>query len=85
MMYFGMWSLLVWGLKDRPGQLTEKRNRFFVISAVLCLLMGASIEYLQLQIGRGMDWTDEIANFGGVVLAWIAWVKLENKWEIYQW
>jgi VanZ family protein len=85
MMYFGMWSLLVWGLKSRPGLLSEKRQTYFFAATILCLLMGATIEFLQLQIGRGMDWTDEIANLGGALLAWIAWIKLENKWKIYQW
>jgi hypothetical protein len=84
MMYFGMWSMLVWGFKGR-GKLVNRRNAVFVVSAMLCLAMGASIEYFQLQVGRGMDWWDELANFGGVVLAWLAWVRLESRWPMYRW
>jgi VanZ family protein len=84
MMYFGMWSLIVWLMKG-PGQLIENRKRNFLIAAILCLLMGASIELLQEQIGRGKDWTDELANLGGVMLGWYCWIKNEHRWGVYSW
>ena len=84
MMYFGMWSLIVWVLKG-PGHLIGNRNRNFLIAAIICLFMGASIEMLQEKIGRGMAWTDEIANLGGVLLAWYSWIRFELRWSIYSW
>lgn len=84
MMYFGMWSLLVWGFKGRGG-LAVRRKLIFGISAAICLVMGAALEFMQLNIGRGMDWTDELANFGGVVIAYISWIKFEHRWPVYRW
>lgn len=84
MMYFGMWSLIVWLIKG-PGYLLENRKRNFLIAAILCLLIGASIELLQEQFGRGMDWTDELANLGGVLLGWYCWIKYEHRLGVYSW
>jgi VanZ family protein len=84
MMYFGMWSLMVWLLKG-PGHLDKNRITIFLSTAVICLLIGASIEILQENIGRGMDWTDEIANLGGVILAYYFWNRFEHRWKVYSW
>jgi VanZ family protein len=84
MMYFGLWTLLVWRFKG-PGLLIHHRNKIFILSFVLVLIIGASIEYLQGQMGRAMDWQDEVANFTGALIAWRFWLKFENKWLAYKW
>ena len=84
MMYFGTWTMLVWGFKGN-GPLVKGRQKIFRLSAIIALFMGGSIEYLQSYIGRGMDWTDQVANFAGILLAWYCWLKFENKWKVYRW
>lgn len=84
MMYFGVWTLLVWKFKG-PGILIHNRKKVFMWSVIIVLFMGGSIEYLQGQTGRSMDWTDQLANFGGALLAWWFWIKFEHKWPMYKW
>lgn len=84
MMHFGTWTLLVWNFKG-PGLLIHHRAKVFVLSFFLVLIIGGSIEYLQGQMGRSMDWQDELANFTGALIAWRFWLKFENKWKVYQW
>lgn len=84
MMYFGLWSLWVWVMKG-PGSLHHNRLRHFIIAAVISLLIGASIEWLQGLTGRGIDWTDELANLCGVLLAYSFWIRFEHRWRIYSW
>lgn len=84
MMYFGMWTLIVWAIKG-PGTLDVSRRLIFAFAVVLCLIMGFSIEILQEQFGRSFDWTDELANFAGAMLGRFFWVSFENKWAVYRW
>jgi VanZ family protein len=84
MMQFGVWTLLVWKFKG-PGLLINNRNKIFIVSFLLVLIIGGSIEYIQSQTGREMDWKDEVANFIGALIAWRFWLKFENKWPVYQW
>jgi len=84
MMHFGTWTLLVWNFKG-PGILTHHRNKAFIISFVIVLIIGASVEYLQSQMGRSMDWKDELANFTGALIAWRFWLKFVYKWPVYKW
>lgn len=84
MMYFGVWTLLVWKFKG-PGRLNHDRRKIFTWAIVIALFMGGSIEYLQGQTGRAMDWTDQLANFGGMLLAWWFWIRFEDKWPMYKW
>lgn len=83
-MHFGGWTLLVWKFKG-PGLLINNRSKIFIVSFILVLIIGGSIEFLQSQMGRSMDWQDEVANFMGALIAWRFWLKFENKWPIYQW
>lgn len=85
MMYFGMWTLMVWAPKG-AGSLQNQRQSF--ISAFLvALVVGIAIEYIQAtpMVGRGKDFTDVVANCTGMLLAFLLWKKKENIWKIYQW
>ena len=84
MMYFGVWTLFVWNLKG-PGTLDSHRNKTFILSFLVVLVMGCSVEYLQNQMGRSMDWQDVIANLTGGLIAWRFWLKFEHKWFVYKW
>lgn len=84
MMHFGTWTLVVWKMKG-PGRLNVDRKKTFMWGIIIVLAMGASIEYLQSISGRSMDWTDQLANFVGALIAWRFWLKFEDRWPMYKW
>lgn len=84
MMYFGVWTLVVWKFKG-PGRLIMDRKKVFMWATIIVLVMGGSIEYLQDLSGRAMDWKDQLANFTGAIVAWRFWIKFEDKWPVYRW
>lgn len=84
MMYFGVWTLCVWKMKG-SGALTQNREKFFIISFVIVLIMGASIEFLQALTDRSMDWKDVMANLLGAFIAYRFWLRFEHRWKVYSW
>lgn len=84
MIHFGTWTLVVWKMKG-PGTLNQERQKVFMWGLIIVLAVGASIEYLQAQMGRSMDWTDQLANFFGAIIAWRFWLKFEYRWPMYRW
>ena len=84
MMFFGLWTLLVWSNKGF-GELIRHRNKTFIGSTIIAFIMGVSIEFLQSKIGRTMEFADIVADMLGVLLAYLFWIKFENKWQVYKW
>lgn len=85
-MYFGMWTLMVWTPKGK-GFLETQRTQSFVSATVVSLGIGILIEFIQGSpwVGRGKDIYDVMADLAGIILAYLAWKRWENRWGVYQW
>jgi len=85
-MYFGMWTLMVWAPKGK-GFLKTNRTQSFISAAIVSLAIGILIEFIQDTpfVGRGKDIYDVMADLAGIVLAYFAWKRWENRWGVYQW
>jgi VanZ family protein len=86
MMYFGLWTLMVWTPKGK-GALQTNRIQSFISAAVVSLAIGILIEFIQGSpwVGRGKDIYDVMADLAGIILAYFAWKRWENHWGVYHW
>ena len=86
LMYFGLWTLMVWTPKGK-GLLQTNRLQSFISAAIVSLAIGILIEFIQGSpwVGRGKDIYDVLADLAGIILAYLAWKRWENRWSVYQW
>ena len=81
---FGFLTVMVLLDKERKNGWHEVAGLFILLAAISTAAFGIAIEFIQkaMEMGRGFEAADMIADCVGVIICAVCWQALQHKWSV---